>query len=67
MVNGDDLENLKNGSVYGSFEIEGSGIFSFAYTNGYKDGAEMYKDIITSNLDDYNHEVTGDALLAFGN
>lgn len=67
MVNGDDLDNLRDGFVSGSFEIEGSDVFSYAFTNGYKDGAEMYKDIITSNLDEYNHEVTGDALLAFGN
>ncbi len=36
------------------------------YVEGYTDPTEMYSDIITSNSGDYNHEVIGEELKAFG-
>ena len=52
------LEYNSYNSIKGYSRFESTEGFSYISTNGYIDTAEMYKEIITSNKDRYNYEVS---------
>lgn len=59
----DGSENL-SGDIYGNSEISTTDGWG-TYIYGYTDGAKMYNDIISQNVDDWNYEVS-DGLKGFG-
>ena len=62
-TDGEKLVNLNSGYVSGYSSYDDG---SHWYTSkGYFDGAEMYKEIVTEHVDDYNYEVS-DGLTQFG-
>ena len=62
-TDGEKLVNIDNGYVsgYSSYD-DGSHWYT---SSGYFDGAEMYKEIVTEHVDDYNYEVS-EGLTQFG-
>lgn len=57
----DDKFTLGSGSILGRVTLNNA-----IYLSGYTDGATMYKEIITEQIDRYEHQVIGD-IKQFGN
>ncbi|MCR4782736.1 MAG: zinc-ribbon domain-containing protein [Lachnospiraceae bacterium] len=49
-----------------SASVQGTTLQNTVILHGYTDGAEMYKEIVTSNIDNYEFQVSGSDLEAFG-
>ncbi|MCR5143870.1 MAG: zinc ribbon domain-containing protein [Lachnospiraceae bacterium] len=68
-VNFDEVYTMGDEVKYSSYiSLDGYSTIgdSFYSINGYVDGAEMYNDIVTSNVNNYTYKVTGDEIKGFG-
>ena len=59
-----DGDKALYGTIYGGSEIDTTDGWG-TYIKGYVDGAEMYRDLISQHVDDWNYEVS-DGLKGFG-
>lgn len=58
---GEEFMYVEGGEIQGSTRFPNSS----SYTDGYLDGREMFKELVTANLDSYSYEVS-DGLKVFG-